>query len=260
MAHNYMLEFEKLAASGRTVVHYDQLGCGNSTHLPNAEPEFWRPELFVDEFSNLIDELGFNRYHVLGQSWGGMLTAEIAVRRPTGLQSLSILNSPASMELWMQAAAKLRSELPDGIDEKMQNYEDEGKTDDPEYLACVDEFYRRHVCQVEPTPQDFVDSTAQMEAEPTVYHTMNGPNEFHVIGSLRNWSVINRLNTINRPALILAGEHDEATPETWRPYVNEIDDVTWTVIADASHCAHLERPEIVLEVIDDFLARHDTSK
>ena len=258
MAHNYMLPFEQLASSGRTVVHYDQLGCGNSTHLPNADPEFWAPELFVDEFSNLISEFGFNRYHVLGQSCGGMLTAEIAVRRPAGLQSLSILNSPASMELWMQAAAKLRSELPDGIDEKMQKYEDAGKTNDPEYLACVGEFYRRHVCQVEPTPQGFVDSTAQMEAEPTVYHTMNGPNEFHVIGSLRNWSIIDRLHAINRPALILAGEHDEATPETWQPYVNGIDDVTSTVIADASHCAHLERPEVVLEVIDDFLARHDT--
>ncbi len=30
-------------------------------------------------------------------------------------------------------------------------------------------------------PKDFLDSEAQMEAEPTVYHTMNGPNEFHVV-------------------------------------------------------------------------------
>ena len=252
-----MLLFERLAAAGRTVVHYDQIGCGNSTHLPDADPSYWTPELFVDEFLNLVAALKFDRFHIVGQSWGGMLAAEIAVRRPQGLQSLSILNSPASMPLWIKGAKELRAALPNGMDDTMREFEAEGKTHEPEYLACVDEFYRRHVCQVEPTPQEFVDSTAQMEAEPTVYYTMNGPNEFHVIGSLRDWSVIDRLGDIDRPALILAGEHDEATPETWQPYVDGITDVRSTVIADASHCSHLEHPEVVVSVVADFLADHD---
>lgn len=257
MGHNYVLPFENLAASGRTVVHYDQLGCGNSTHLPNADPSFWTPGLFVSEFFNLAEALGFEQYHVIGQSWGGMLTAEIAVRRPSGLQSLGILNSPASMQLWIAGAAELRALLPDGMDEKMRRFEADGNTDNPEYLLYVDEFYRRHVCQVDPTPPELAESNAQMEADPTVYYTMNGPNEFHVIGSMQDWSIIDRLGEINRPALVLAGEHDEATPETWRPFIDAIDDARQAVIADASHCSHLEQPEAALGVVGEFLAEHD---
>lgn len=256
-AHNYLLPFRELARSGRTVIFYDQLGCGNSTHLPDADPSFWTPELFIAEFDNLVKELSLETFHIAGQSWGGMLAAEIAVRKPAGLQSVSILNSPASMDLWVEAAARLRSALPDDADERMRKFEDLGHTDDPEYLQLVDEFYQRHVCRLVPVPQDFADTFKQLEADPTVYHTMNGPNEFHVIGSLKSWSIIDSLHQIDRPTLVLAGEHDEATPETWQPFLDEVSDVRSVVIPDASHSSHLEQTETVLEVVEEFLSGHE---
>lgn len=83
MAHNYVRNIAELAdETDRTVIHYDQLGCGNSTHLPDAPAGFWTPELFVEEFHAVRAALGIDEYHLLGQSWGGMLGAEIAVRRP----------------------------------------------------------------------------------------------------------------------------------------------------------------------------------
>src|ERR1700750_874204 len=83
MAHNYVRNIAGLAAeTGRTVIHYDQIGCGNSTHLPDAPAGFWTPDLFVEEFHAVRGALGIDEYHVLGQSWGGMLGAEIAVRQP----------------------------------------------------------------------------------------------------------------------------------------------------------------------------------
>ncbi len=253
MAHNYMLPLEGLAAEGRTVIHYDQLGCGNSTHLPDQPAEFWTPQLFVDEFHNLVEALGFSKYHIIGQSWGGMLAAEIAVRRPEGLVSASICNSPASMELWLEGAARLRGELPAGMDESMKKFEDAGDIENPEYLGYVDEFYRRHVCNVVPTPPEMVASDAQMQAEPTVYHTMNGPNEFHVIGTMKTWSIIDQLHLIEAPCLVLAGEFDEATPETWAPYVANISDVESVVVEGTSHCSHLEKPAEILAILENFM-------
>ncbi|GAS95340.1 proline imino-peptidase [Mycolicibacterium canariasense] len=258
MAHNYVANIAELAdETGRTVIHYDQIGCGNSTHLPDAPAEFWTPDLFVDEFHTIRTALGIDRYHVLGQSWGGMLGAEIAVRRPDGLASLSICNSPASMQLWVEGAAELRAQLPADTQAALARHEADGTVTDPEYLAATAEFYRRHVCRIEPMPEDFADSEAQMEAEPTVYHTMNGPNEFHVIGTLRNWTVIERLPAITAPVLVVAGEFDEATPATWQPYVDNIADVRSHVFPDTSHCTHLEKPAEFRAVIADFLASHD---
>ncbi len=99
-AHNYADSYKLLSLRGRAVIHYDQIGCGNSTHLPDKDPGFWTPQLFVDELNNLVDHLGQRQaFHVLGQSWGGMLAAEYGVRRPAGLKSLTIANSPASMAL-----------------------------------------------------------------------------------------------------------------------------------------------------------------
>ena len=260
MAHDYVRNIAELAdETGRLVVHYDQLGCGRSTHLPDAPSDFWTPELFVDEFHAVIADLGIESYHLLGQSWGGMLGAEIAVRRPAGLRSLSICNSPASMALWMAAAAELRGALPEATQRALDRHESDGTVTDPEYLAATDEFYVRHVCRVTPTPQDFRDSVAQMEAEPTVYHTMNGPNEFHVLGTLRPWSIVERLDRIAVPTLVVAGEFDEATPATWAPFVDNVPDVTSHVFAGASHCTHLEQPEAFRAVIADFLAAHDST-
>jgi L-proline amide hydrolase len=133
MAHNYVRNIAELAdETGRTVIHYDQTGCGNSTHLPDAPADFWTPDLFVDEFHTVRHALGIDEYHLLGQSWGGMLGPEIAVRQPSGLASLAICNSPASMELWMAGAAELRAQLPPDTQAALDRYE-AGTVTDPEY-------------------------------------------------------------------------------------------------------------------------------
>jgi L-proline amide hydrolase len=260
MAHNYVRNIGLLAdETGRTVIHYDQLGCGNSTHLPDAPVDFWTPQLFVDEFENLLAALGLERVHLLGQSWGGMLAAEIGVRRNPALASVSICNSPASMPLWSQAASALRDELPTEVQSALDRHEAAGTLDDPEYVAASAVFYERHVCRVTPTPPDFQESVDQMETEPTVYHTMNGPNEFHVVGTLGSWTVVDRLDRIDTPTLVVAGEFDEATPATWEPFATRIAGATTHVFAGASHCVHLEQPEIFRAEIAHFLSKHDLS-
>lgn len=258
MAHNYVKNISGLAdETGRTVIHYDQVGCGRSTHLPEAPADFWTPELFVEEFHNLILHLGISEYHLLGQSWGGMLAAEIAVRRPVGLQSLLICNSPASMPLWLEGANDLRGALPAFVSAALSSHEAAGTTEDPEYLQAVDIFYSKHVCRMNPMPTDFQESVDQMEADPTVYFTMNGPNEFSVIGSLREWSIIPRLSQIEVPTLVAAGEFDEATPKTWQPFLENIPNAISHVFPDASHCVHLEHPTEFRQVIGSFIQRFD---
>jgi L-proline amide hydrolase len=258
MAHNYVRNVAELAAeTGRTVIHYDQVGCGNSTHLPDAAADFWTPDLFADEFHTVREALEIDEYHLLGQSWGGMLSAEIAVRQPSGLASLTICNSPASMELWMAGCAELRAQLPLETQSALTRHEEAGTVNDPEYLQATNAFYLRHLCRVDPMPQDLLDTITQMEDEPTVYHTMNGPNEFYVLGTLRGWTIIDRLPRITAPTLVIAGEFDEATPAAWQPYVEHIADARSHVFPDASHCSHLEKPEEFRTVVAAFLASHD---
>jgi L-proline amide hydrolase len=257
-AHNYTLAMTSLADDGRAVVHYDQLGCGRSTHLPDADPGFWTVELFIRELRNLVDQLGIGeRFHLLGQSWGGMLGPEVVLADSSGIVSLTICDSPASMPLWLEAAAELRAQLPAEVQETLTRHEEAGTTESTEYVEAMDVFYARHVCRVQPMPQDVTDSFAQIDAEPTVYHTMNGPSEFHVIGSLKDWSVVDRLPGVSVPALVVAGAYDEARPRTWAPFVDQIPDVRSHVFAESSHMPHVEEPAEFQRVVGAFLRAHD---
>jgi L-proline amide hydrolase len=255
--HDYVDSFKGLAAGGRAVVHYDQIGNGRSTHLRDKGPDFWTPALFLDELDNLLGHLGIAAaYHVVGQSWGGMLAAEHAVRQPKGLQGLVIADSPASMVLWLQEANRLRDELPVEVQATLLKHEKAGTTGSPDYAKAMRVFYDRHVCRV-PWPPEVARTFAAIEDDPTVYHTMNGPSEFHVVGTLKNWSIIDRLDRILAPTLLISGRHDEATKATVQPYADRIKDVRWVVFEDSSHMPHVEETERCLQVVGEFLARQD---
>ena len=256
-AHDYTLAMTSLADDGRAVVHYDQIGCGLSTHLPDADPTFWTVELFVAELRALVAHLGIIRFHLLGQSWGGMLGPEVVLSDDTGILSLSICDSPASMPLWLQAANELRAELPAEVQATLLAHEEAGTTDSAEYHEAEKVFYDRHVCRVVPNPPEVTASFDQIEADPTVYHAMNGPSEFHVVGSLKEWSVVDRVEAIRVPTLVVAGAYDEAKPLVWAPFVDRIPDVRSHVFAESSHMPHVEEPEAFTEVVGSFLRDHD---
>jgi L-proline amide hydrolase len=257
-AHNYTLSIAGIAAQGRAVVHYDQLGIGNSTHLPDRGADFWTVQLFLDELDNLLAALGIaGRYHVLGQSWGGMLAAEHAVRRPPGLRGLVIANSPASMHLWLSEANRLRDELPAEVQRTLLAHEAAGTTDHPDYKAAEDVFNARHVCRIVPNPPEVAETFALIDADPTVYHTMNGPNEFHVVGTLKDWTVIERLDRITAPTLLVSGRYDEATEATVQPYADRIPDVRWTIFENSSHMPHVEEEASYLRLVGAFLDDND---
>ncbi|MBA1261128.1 proline iminopeptidase-family hydrolase [Pseudomonas oryzihabitans] len=252
--HDYVDSFKDLAERGWPVVHYDQLGNGRSTHLRGIDPGFWTVALFLDELDNLLRHLGICQYVLLGQSWGGMLAAEHGVRQPEGLRGLVIANSPASMALWREAAAGLRTELPAEVQATLERHEAAGTTDSPEYRAASEVFYARHVCRVQPMPAEVARTFAAIDADPTVYHAMNGPTEFHVIGSLMDWSVIDRLPRIQVPTLLISGRHDEATPACVEPFDRLIPDARWRIFEHSSHMPHVEEREACMATVAVFLA------
>lgn len=257
--HDYVDSFKHIAAlDGRAVIHYDQLGNGKSTRLPHKGADFWTVSLFLDELDALIAHLGIgDRYAYLGQSWGGMLGAEHAVRQPAGLKALVLANSPANMKTWVAEANRLRGTLPDNVQATLLFHEQAGTLTHPDYIAASRVFYDRHVCRVVPWPAEVSRTFAIMEEDNTVYRTMNGPTEFHVIGTMKDWTIEDRLHSITAPTLVLSGRHDEATPLVVRPYVETIPHARWVVFEQSSHMPHVEEQDLCLSTVSDFLRSHD---
>jgi L-proline amide hydrolase len=254
--HDYLAPLRALARDGRQVVLYDQVGNGRSQHLRDAPADFWTVELFRRELRALVAHLGWaGGYHVLGQSWGGMLAMEHALEHPAGLRSIVVADSPASMALWVAEANRLRGELPAEARDALTRHEEAGTTDSPGYRAAMDVFYRRHLCRLDPWPDEVVRTFAAIEDDPTVYGTMNGPSEFHVIGTIRDWDITERLGEIDVPALLVSGRHDEATPRIVGEIRDRLPGAEWVLLEHSSHMPHLEEPERFREAVDGFLAR-----
>lgn len=252
--HDYVDSFKDIAETGRAVIHYDQVGNGKSTHLPEKGGDFWTVEFFRTELHNLIDHLGIRGgYTLLGQSWGGMLGAEFAVEQPAGLKALVIANSPASLHTWVSEANRLRADLPPDVQATLLRHEAAGTTDSAEYAAATDVFNQRHVCRVVPMPPEVQRTFDAITSDPTVYHTMNGPNEFHVIGTMKDWSIVGRLSTIIAPTLLISGRHDEATVACVQPFADEIPNVRWRIFEESSHMPHVEERAACMKEVAAFL-------
>ncbi len=250
----HLKPYEELADE-RRVVFYDQLGSGNSALSGPHDSAMWVPELFVEEVDAVREALGLDRVHILGHSWGGMLGMQYATGRPDGVVSLIVESSPASVPAWMPEVQRLRSELPPEVEATLREHEEAGATDDPAYEEAVMVFYQRHLCRTDPWPDWLVECFAILEANPEVYRSMNGPSEFHVIGTIKDWDITDRLGQIEAPTLVFSGRYDEVTPATTEAVHRGIPGSEYVVLEESSHMAQAEEPEQTLELVRDFLAR-----
>jgi proline-specific peptidase len=254
--HDYLEPLEGMAATGRRVIFYDQLGCGNSDQPRNTS--MWTVDLFVDEVGVVRRALGLDQCHLLGQSWGGMLAMQYALTQPAGLVSLTVASSPASMRQWVAEANRLRRDLPPAVQQTLVRHEDAGTTDDPAYQEAMLVFYRRHVCRADPWPACVMRAFDKLGANAEVYNTMNGPSEFHVTGVIKDWDITHRLGEIRVPTLVTSGRHDEATPAIAQTIHHGIKGSEWVVFEHSAHLAHAEEPARYLQVLDDFLQGVET--
>ena len=255
-AHDYLEAIAALTTTGRRVIFYDQLGCANSG-IPESRPELWTVGLYVEEVDVVRQALGLERTHLLGQSWGGMLGMEYALTQPQGIVSLTIASSPCSMALWLEEANRLREDLPAEVQQTLLAHEAAGTTDSPEYEAAMSVFYRRHVCRVDPMPEPVQRSFAKLAANPEVYHTMNGPSEFHVVGTLKTWDVCDRLGEITIPTLVTSGRFDEATPLIAETVTSGIPGAQWVIFENSSHSSHVEEADRYMQVLTQFISQYD---
>jgi proline-specific peptidase len=254
--HDYLESMAALAATGRRVIFYDQQGCGNSDQ-PD-DPARWTVDFYVREVAAIRSALGLERCHILGQSWGGMLLMEYLVTRPQGVVSATIASSPASMPMWIEETGRQRAALPADVVATLERHEAAGTWDDPEYEAAVGVFYDRHLCRVVPNPEFVTRSFAKLARNPQVYRTMNGPTEFHVVGTLKGWEILSRLGQVDEPILLTSGRHDEATPVQMAAIAARLPQAEWVLFEASGHLAHAEEPERYMAAVGDFLARAET--
>ena len=254
--HDYLEPLEALA-NERPVVLYDQLGAGKSDALDDVT--LWTNERMIDELGRLLDALELEWIHLLGHSWGTIIAAEYALRSPDRLSSLVLSDPCLSVPRFAAGNLALRAGLPAEVRAVLDRHEAAGTTDSAEYEAASMEFYRGHMCRLDPWPETVMRLFAELNY--TMYERMWGPNEFTVIGTHKDYDATEHLGELAVPTLFLCGRHDEARPEETSWYQSLVPGAELVVFEHSSHMPHLEEPERYQHVLRDFLHRAEgTSK
>lgn len=184
-AHEYMLPYAALWAQHNVpIVFYDQIGCASSTHLRQkaGDKSFWTNDLFISELENLLHHLhlcspsgpGFD---LLGHSWGGMLVAAFAARRPQGLRRIILASALASVDLWRQCLPYFKSKLApkerQAVEDTLQSGDFENLS--PAFKDAEATYMRTFWCRKDPTPPGLLTIKKHGENDSTVRRTMYDP-------------------------------------------------------------------------------------
>lgn len=136
----------------------------------------------------------------------------------------------------------------------MAAHEAEGTTAHPEYQAAVIILGYRHLCRLPKWPAPLQRSHDGMNMD--IHGSMWGPNEMTCIGTLRDWSVVDRLHRITQPALVISGTHDEVTPAVAAQIHRGLPNSEIKVFPNSSHTPFFEEPEAYFAVLRNFLDRN----
>lgn len=247
--HNYLLPLKALADE-RPVVFYDQLGCGKAD--APADDALYTVARSVQEVDAVRKALKLDKIILYGHSWGAMLAIEYMIATGgAGVDKLILGGALASIPQASAGMSRLIDALPDGAGARMKALEAEHKETSKEYQDLVGLFYQRHLCRV-PFPPEVLATIENLGKSPA-YRVMNGPNEFTIVGTIKDWDRRADLGRIALPTLITTGEFDEITLDCHQTIQAGIKGSELTIFGDCSHLTMNEKPDAYVRTLRAFM-------
>jgi pimeloyl-ACP methyl ester carboxylesterase len=96
-------------------------------------------------------------------------------------------------------------------------------------------------------------SFSRFNSPPTHDCARNGPSEFNITGTLKDWSIIDELSDVACQTLIINGLNDLAQDVAVAPFFHNIPRSKWVQLRAIIHMPFFEEPERYFKVVGDFL-------
>ena len=250
---NYFEVLDPLAKQ-RPVISYDQLGCGNS--YVDHHPELWTLSTWMEELDNVIKSLHLTRFHLLGQSWGGMLALAYALQQPQGLQSLILSSTLSSSQLWGREQHRMLKYMTKEEQDAITKAEETGNWQDEMAQKAIARYMKLHCADIRDNDPECLRRKKRSGTES--YMTAWGPNELTPQGTLKNFDVTDKLCEIKVPCLIISGTDDLCTPLIAKTMYDHLPYARWELFANARHMVFAEYTEKYLQLLADWCQETDT--
>jgi proline iminopeptidase len=240
--HEYLEACDSfLPRAGIEYYYYDQLGSAYSDQ-PD-EPSLWDTPRFVDEVEQVRKALGLgaDNFYLFGQSWGGILAIEYALKHQQHLKGLVIANMMSSVPAYNEYAKKtlMPAMNPDVLKEVLR-IEEAKDFDNPRYMELLmPNFYAKHLLRMPPDqwPDPVNRSFAHMNKK--IYVPMQGPSEMGIMAGtkLYTWDRSGDLSKITVPTLVIAGRHDTMDPAHMKWMSEQLPKGRYLYCTNGSHLA-----------------------
>ncbi len=253
MSHDYLLPLADLSDHGITVIFYDQFGCGRSEEPDQGK---FTIDYGVEEAEELRKALvGDEKVFLMGSSYGGALALAYSLKYQDRLKGLIVSGGLSSVPLTVAEMYRLIDNLTPVSRDAIRRYDETGDASDPEYVAAVKEFYRKHLLRMDSIPEEVARSLEYGDKR-NVYRIMNGPNEFTITGTIRDWDITDRIQDIKIPALITVGEYDEVTPGVANLIHAKIRNSELVIFKGCSHLTMWEDRDGYNRLLERFIREH----
>ena len=258
MTHEYMECFESFfPKEGFEFYEYDQLGSYYSDQPKDSS--LWTTERFVEEVEQVRKAIGAdkNNFYILGNSWGGILAMEYALKYQSNMKGLIVSNMMASApEYGKYAADVLAPQMNPVVLAEVRNIEKNKDFDNPRYMELLlNNFYNKHLCRLPELPEPAKRSMKHMNA--TIYIMMQGPSEFGIMGRLANWDIKNRLKEIIVPTLMIGARHDTMDPKAMEEQSKMVKNGTYLFCPDGSHLAMWDDQKVYMDGVIEWIKKVD---
>lgn len=255
--HNYFESFDELAKNDRPVIMYDQLGCGESS-IPDTQ-EFYTLETWIAELENLINYLKLTEYHLLGQSFGGMLAIMFTIdKKPKGLKTLILSSTLSSAKLWAKEQHRLIKFMSVEEQKAIQKAEEKNNFSGKGYLKANKHFMELYAtgpfAKEDPEYLTRKKNTGKMS-----YLIAWGPNEYTPNGNLKNFDYTNKLKQIKIPTLITSGIDDLSTPLIAKTMYDAIPNARWELFAHSRHMPFIDEHDLYLKKLSNWLKQKESN-
>ena len=261
--HEYFEAFDSyFPAAGIEYYYYDQLGSYYSDQ-PD-EPDLWELPRFVEEVEQVRLALGLNNssFYLLGQSWGGILALEYALKYQAHLKGLVISNMMASIPAYNEYAEKvLMPGMDQAVLDEIKRMEAAGEIDNPRYMELlVPHHYEHHILRMPANEWPDPVNRAFKHVNPKIYVPMQGPSELGASGKLLNWDRTTDLPGITVPTLAIGARHDTMDPRHMEWMAETMQRGRYLFCPNGSHMAMYDDQETYFRGLVQFVRDVDAGR
>jgi proline iminopeptidase len=263
VTHEYFEAFDSyFPASGIEYYYYDQVGSYYSDQ-PDA-PELWELERFVEEVEQVRQALGLDRqnFYLYGQSWGGLLAIEYALKYQQHLKALIVSNMMASIPAYNEYTAKvLMPAMDQGALAEIKRLEDAGDYENPHYMELlIEHHYVRHVLRMPHDQWPDPVNRAFKHLNPKVYIPLQGPSELGASGKLADWDRTADVGRISVPTLVVGARYDTMDPAHMEWMASQFGKGRYLFCPNGSHLALYDDQEVYFRGLTEFVRDVDEGR